>query len=275
MSETLASGRESSLSARRTLHYFNSKLKALTFEIVSRSELLNVTINYLNKSFRGISEVSQQVNGSLQESNSSFRKSFDDLSSRIASLDQSFKSIEKAYAESVAMSDSLTKGAHSVGDNLAAMDDISETTNILALNAAIEAARAGAAGRGFAVVASEIRKHAASTKDAIGRSNQEIDKLVKDIFALSVRMEAIGRDVAQGKELLKELLVEVEAEKQSVGKVDEGIKSIDATIRDQVDIRSSLERMIGQSSISKDEIERMLLSFQAELAAMENAHDSP
>jgi methyl-accepting chemotaxis protein len=268
MSDTAPARREG-LAAKRSLHYLNEKLKALMFEIISRSELLNVTVSYLNANFTGISVMSERVNGSLQSSSAEFRKSFEDSRSRIDSLDSSFRSIEKAYAESFALSSELTKSANAVGANLEAMDDISEMTNILALNAAIEAARAGAAGRGFAVVASEIRKHAASTKEAIGKSDVEIDKLVKGIFELSGRIEAIGKDVAEGKALIQELLSSVKAERSTIEAVDSSVKSIGEAVRDQSSLRESLSRMIAESTVSKDEIERMLLSLQSDVEAME------
>jgi methyl-accepting chemotaxis protein len=256
------------IAVRRALHYVNSKLRALTFEIMSRSELLNVTISYLNGNFSSISDVSERVNGELQEGSSRFRKAFVESRARIDALKESFGSIEKAYSDSFAMSSALTLSARIVGENLAAMEDISEMTNILALNAAIEAARAGQAGRGFSVVASEIRKHAASTKEAIGKSDVEIDKLVKGIFELSKRIEAIGKDVEEGKRMLQELVDSAKAEQGVIEEVDASVKSIGAAVRDQKKLRESLERMIAQSSVSKDEIEKMLLSLASDVEAM-------
>jgi methyl-accepting chemotaxis protein len=271
MSSAAGKGKGKALVLKRSLHYVDSKLRAFTFEIISRSELLNVTISYLNRNFTSISELSGRVNGQLQESSAQFRKAFEESRSRIDELEGSFSSIERAYSESFAMSSSLTAGAKAVGENLAAMEDISEMTNILALNAAIEAARAGHAGRGFAVVAAEIRKHASSTKEAISRSDVEIDKLVKGIFELSGRIGAIGKDVAEGKAMLQELLSSVKKERSAIEEVDASVKSIDAAVRDQQALRESLARMISQSSVSKDEIEKMLLSLASDVVAMERA----
>lgn len=258
-----------SRSTKRSLHYLNSKLKALIFEIVSRSELLSVTINYLNSNFSRISDVTRRVNLSLQASFRTFIQTFKESRTRIAAINENFTSIESVFDASFRLSEEFRVEAQKVNENLAMLNDITEMTNILALNAAIEAARAGSAGRGFAVVASEIRKHAASTKEAIERSDVEIDKLVKGIFALSERIEAIGKDVAEGKAMLAELLASVEEEKRSIGAVQEGIKAIDGVVLDQGGIRESLERMIGQASVSKDEIEGMLLSLQSDVASLE------
>jgi methyl-accepting chemotaxis protein len=261
-------GRDS-LAAKRSLHYLNSKLKAMSFEIVSRSELLNVTIGCLNDSFAGVGGVAKEVSTGLSADGARFMGSFEESEARIDALSENFAIIEKSFAESKAMGQTLAAGAKSVGANLAAMDDISEVTNILALNAAIEAARAGASGRGFAVVASEIRKHAASSKEAIGRSNVEIDKLVKGIFALAERIEVIGHEVAEGKRLLQELLDAVKEERSTLKSVDSGIESIGRAVAGQEGVRASLERMVDQSSVSKEEIERILLSYQSDIEAIE------
>lgn len=269
MSDAAAKAGTASLQGRRSLHYVNSKLKALAFEIVSRSELLNVTVSLLDKSFSKIGTASNGVATALQESSAAYLAAFESNRKRIQTVSDCFKSIEKSYAESFSMSSALNAGAHSVGENLAAMEDISEMTNILALNAAIEAARAGSAGKGFAVVASEIRKHAASTKEAIERSDVEIDKLVKGIFALTSRVETIGKDVAEGKRMLAELLESVEEENRSIEKVGTSVSAIDGVMRDQASLRESLERMISQSTVSKGEIEGMLLSLLSDLDSLE------
>lgn len=269
--KSATSDRPDSLSSRRSLHYVNSKLKALSFEVVSRSELLNVTISLLNEGFSSVETVSRKVDGELKTSNQALLQHFQVSQSTIARVDASYRAIEQSFQESAKISTLLTKGAKTVGDHLAAMEEISEMTSILALNAAIEAARAGVAGRGFNVVASEIRKHAASTKLAIEKSDQEIDRLLKGIFDLVSRVESIGKEVVEGKRLLSQLLAGVESERSSMALVTQGIEQIGGVVRDQGGLKESLRRMIDQSAVSKQEIEKILLSLQSDISFLEES----
>lgn len=252
-----------------SLHYANSKLRALSFEIISRSELLGITVKSLDSSFSAMSGAAKEANESLQSTRGELVESFASARNRIGEIDRSFSSIEKAYASSREMGEAMKKSAAKVGADLATIDDVTETTTILALNASIEAARAGSAGKGFGVVASEIRKHAVYSQEALSRSGEEIKKLVDSVLALTEKVEAIGRDVEAGKAMLAELLSVVAMEQAAVDKVNSGLGSIDATLRDESGIADSLRSMVSQSAASKGEIERMLLSLQSDIASME------
>jgi methyl-accepting chemotaxis protein len=258
-----------SRSTKRSLHYLNSKLKALIFEIVSRSELLSVTINYLNSNFSRISDVTRRVNLSLQASFRTFIQTFKESRTRIAAINENFTSIESVFDASFRLSEEFRVEAQKVNENLAMLNDITEMTNILALNAAIEAARAGASGRGFAVVAAEIRKHAASSKATIETSSVEINALVKKVFMFSERIASIRDDVAEGKKMLAELLEMVKQEQTIIDSMDAEVRSIDEVNLEHERIRESLERMIRQSAVSKEEIEKMLLAFQSDVVSVE------
>lgn len=254
--------------AQGSLHYANSKLSALSFEIVSRSELLGITVKRLDSSFSAMSEAAREANESLQSNRGELVEGFAAARTRISEIDKSFSSIEKAYASSREMGEAMKKSAAKVSSNLATIDDVTETTTILALNASIEAARAGSAGRGFGVVAAEIRKHAVYSQEALSRSSTEIKKLVDSVVGLTERVNAIGRDVESGKAMLAALLAVVEREQSAVDKVNSGIGSIDSSLKEQAELGDSLAKMVRQSTTSKGEIERMLLSLQSDIESM-------
>ncbi|QQO09387.1 methyl-accepting chemotaxis protein [Breznakiella homolactica] len=259
------------LKTKRLFHFLNSKIKALIFEIVSSSELLNVTISYLNENFSRISGIMKRVNVSFQESIKTFITSFQNSQNSIEKINHTFKNIDGVFSESYKLSEELQALAKSAGENLSVINDITETTNILALNASIEAARAGAAGKGFAVVAGEIRKHATSTKGSIEETSGNIRTLVLKIHELSGKMEAIKKEVEQGTAIIRELVTVTDDERRLIEKVDQDVESVDKTFAEYDTMKETLERMIKQSEVSKDEIEKMLVSFQADLSCIEKS----
>lgn len=71
----------------------------------------------------------------------------------------------------------LEKKVEAVSNNLAQINEISDSTNILSLNAAIEAARAGESGKGFAVIANEVKKLSEMTKNISNEIRVELDSM--------------------------------------------------------------------------------------------------
>ncbi|MHB1208072.1 MAG: CHASE3 domain-containing protein, partial [Rhodospirillaceae bacterium] len=73
----------------------------------------------------------------------------------------------------------LAERAQTIGELIAAVNDVAEQTNLLALNAGIEASRAGEHGAGFTVVAREIKDLAAEAKKATGQVRQILSEIQK------------------------------------------------------------------------------------------------
>jgi len=105
--------------------------------------------------------------------------------------------------------------------------DVVEQTSLLALNASIEAARAGEDGRGFAVVAQEIRKLAAQSGDALGRSATTLGSVVSGVSHVTEAMAASRLAVEQGVNEMHRMRQEMQQLHRSVGGVLDSAKDAD------------------------------------------------
>jgi methyl-accepting chemotaxis protein len=258
----LAPGEVDTARTQRLLHYADSKLRALSFEIVSRSELLNVTISRLHQSFVPVSDRMKQGTVEFKKSAGEFLSSVTENQGDIENIDKGFHVIAKEFGESFTLTEELQASAKSVSENLASIHNVTQITNVLALNAAIEAARAGASGKGFAVVASEIRKHANATANAVSGISNAIGALIKTIKDLSVKMDAVKQEVDQAKQTVDNLVNTNKHELSFISQVNQNVSSLENTF-DQYDlIKHMLNTMIERSNESKDDIERMLIVYQ-------------
>jgi methyl-accepting chemotaxis protein len=247
---------------KRLFHYADSKLKSLIFEIISRSELLNVTISTLDKSFAPISEYMKQGTKAFKQSTDDFLTSFTKTQGDIDSMDKGFNVITTEFGNSFTLTEMLRESAKAVSEDLSAIHDVTEVTNVLALNATIEAARAGAVGKGFAVVASEIRKHASTTKSAVEGISKNITVLLKTIFDLSKKMDAVKQEVDQAKQMVDNLVTANKYEISLVNSVKQEVSTLETTFNEYDVIKDTLNTMIKQSNISKEDIEKMLIVYQ-------------
>jgi hypothetical protein len=250
------------LKTKRLFHYADSKLKSLIFEITSRSELLNVTIQYLNDSFGPVSDYMKQGTVSFKKSTGAFLENFTKSQTDISTIDNGFKAINREFGESFALTEALQQSAKQASENLSAINNVTEITNILALNAAIEAARAGVVGKGFSVVASEIRKHAGTTKNAVDAISVNIAFLIKTIGDLFLRMDTVKNEVDQAKQMIENLVAVNKTEISVINSVNHDVSSLESTFLEYDTIKETLNEMIKQSQVSKEDIEKMLIVFQ-------------
>ena len=259
---------------KRLIHYINGKFNTVTFQIISRSHKLHATIIYLYDAFSRVSQVMKKTNTSFQKNSEVLVEVSNHNQQYIEKVNNNFTVIDKTFDDSFQLSDALQGIAKITGDNLAAIHNIAELTNILALNASIEAARAGVAGKGFAVVAQEIRKHAATTKDAIETISQNIKQLILHIESLSKKMTGMKDEVKEGKSLMQQMVALSSQESRTLALFNTDIAAIKETFQEYEQITATMEKMLRQSNTSKTDIEQMLALIQDSMESIEQTEDS-
>ena len=163
-------------SIRTSLHNILQRLNTTVGQIVTSAGYVSAGAEQMASASQALSQGSIEQTGAVEELEETIR-------SVTGSIKQTADSVQRAREQVDGMGCQLTEGNQKMQEMMAAMGEISDSsneiekiiktiediafqTNILALNAAVEAARAGSAGKGFAVVADEVRSLAARSAEA-------------------------------------------------------------------------------------------------------------
>ncbi len=92
----------------------------------------------------------------------------------------------------------LTEQSQAIGEIIAAVEDLSQQSNLLAVNAAIEAAKAGEQGKGFAVVAEEVKFLADQSKQATKQVRNILGEIQKASGEAVMATEQGSKAVEEG-----------------------------------------------------------------------------
>ncbi|NQY52216.1 MAG: methyl-accepting chemotaxis protein [Campylobacteraceae bacterium] len=192
----------------------------LTLENASKKLIANV--DTLNSSSNEAASSLEETAAALEEITATIISNSENIDNMTDSSDcltlSANDGLNLAKQTSSAMDD-ITSQVTLITEAISVIDKIAFQTNILSLNAAVEAATAGEAGKGFAVVAQEVRNLASRSAEAA--------KEIKDLVQNATAKASFGKDITA--EMINgygELLTNVTA-------VDEMIKSISASSREQ------------------------------------------
>jgi methyl-accepting chemotaxis protein len=220
------------------------RVKLLTVDVRSAAEEISGGNTSLSQLTEAQAASLEQTAASMEEMTSTVKANADNAAQAAKfALDakQQAETGGQVVGAAVQAMGQINSSSRKIADIISVIDEIAFQTNLLALNAAVEAARAGEGGRGFAVVASEVRSLAGRSATAA----KEIKGLIQD----------------------------------SVSKVNDGTKLVDASGKTLADIVAAVKRvtdvvsMIASSSSEQSAgIEQVNTAVtQIEQATQQNA----
>jgi len=178
----------------------------------------------------------------------------------------------------VATMSSINESSKKIADIIGVIDSIAFQTNILALNAAVEAARAGEQGRGFAVVATEVRTLAQRSASAAKEIRELIVDSVDKVGAGTRLVDDAGKtmdEIVSAVRRVTDVMTEISAASQEQSS---GINQINqaVTLMDEVTQQNAaLVEEAAAAAESMDERAQSLAQVVAGFKLSQYAEQSP
>lgn len=132
----------------------------------------------------------------------------------------------------------LSEHNQAIGEIIAAVDDISEQSNLLAVNASIEATKAGEYGKGFVVVAQEIKNLAEQSKQA----TKQVRMILNDIQ---------------------------KASSTAVMATEKGSKAVEATVKQSIGTGDSIQELSKSIAEASQAVMQIAASSQQQLIGLD------
>ncbi|MEG1367235.1 MAG: methyl-accepting chemotaxis protein, partial [Oscillospiraceae bacterium] len=253
---------------------------------------INIASDQVSGGSDQVSAGAQALSQGATEQASSVEELAASITEISAQVRQNAESAKNASSLSIETSESVTIGNNKMQELIAAMGDISRSsqeigkviktiediafqTNILALNAAVEAAHAGAAGKGFAVVADEVRNLASKSAEAAKGTTELIAGSVASVKRgttladdTAKALTAVVTDTTEVTRIINEISSASDEQATSIAQVTLGVDQISSVVQTNSataeESAAASEELSGQAQMLKDLVAQFTVAGASE-----------
>lgn len=246
-----------------------NKIAEGTFQLSSKIEKINLSMENLNNAVSDISEKSNTVSLAVDNASNYSEKGSDALNG----VNSSMRNIQQSVNDTAKVIGKLGEHSKAISQITEVIKGISEQTNLLALNAAIEAARAGEQGKGFAVVADEVRKLAEQSGEAANQVSSIINGIQKETENVILVMNKGISEVDGGSKVIDQANNYFELIFKAIQEISISMKEVSESIghmnNSSGDVFINLDSVIELSEKVSSETQAISAATEEQVASIE------
>ncbi|WP_289047984.1 methyl-accepting chemotaxis protein [Carboxylicivirga marina] len=249
---------------------------------------LNQMIDSIKGVVTSVNETAQVLNGESKKTSLISKQLADSSNTQAASVEEISVSMEEMTAtidtngqhasstESIAKTSAMEiksgndsshqaiQSMNSIREELTAIEEIAQQTNILSLNASVEAARAGEYGSGFAVVASEVRKLAERSKDSATSINKRFSEGMIVVNHTADKLSELVPEISKTSDLIAEIVSSSQEQRTAVTEINNAIQGLNNSTQNNAQIAENMSERAVELSAYSDELQQRISFFTFE-----------
>jgi methyl-accepting chemotaxis protein len=279
-----ADGRDETARLLGALRHMNDSLARVVSQVRLSSDSIATGSAQIAAGNADLSVRTESQASSLEETASSMEqlnatvKSSADTARQAAELSEGASAAAtrggEVVGQVVATMNEISESSRRISDIIGTIDGIAFQTNILALNAAVEAARAGEQGRGFAVVAGEVRslaqRSAAAAREIKTLIQASVEKVENGARLVGAAGDSMGDIVAQVQRvntLMSEISSATQQQTAGIGQVNLAVSQLDQSTQQNAALVEQSAAAAASLSQQAQSLVQAVGAFRLEAAA--------
>lgn len=243
-----------------------AEISSTTAQFASTSQQVATSVNEVMVSMREVKQTTELSNDKARQMAAGARNVVETSRNGQQAVQQTISAINSIQEQMMSIADSvvgLSEQSQSIGEIIAAVDDVADQSRLLAVNASIEAVKAGEQGKGFSVVADEIKSLAEQSKQSTSQVRTILTDIQKATSAAVMATEKGSKAVERGVKQASQTGSAIDTLGENIEQTSQAAVQIEASSRQQTagidqvfSAMESINNAIAQSAESARQLER-------------------